>query len=692
MLCLPATYLCGDPVATTEYVVRFAELERVFYTTKRIAEEEDLCRCPREIFIQGHGDEPYLLGDNVGKSGKVWIAKRKDEQIYVKYMSSTKPENPVILVGSRRMLLREKFVLSLYKNSDIVPQFLTVVDPPQSVGNQAARCLDYVVAMESVGSHNLNQFISGGARMNLVTLVEIAISLVQILSEFHSRGFVHGKIHAANLVFSNAEKIAQTLTLVDLEKSVPFISGNNRRHVAESFFKHTRDYIRPGDAVYRSIFELEKSVASLSRRDDWFMMSEMLLQLFHVSVMGRKLSALSFHHVTVKVTDVIARRLDPEYSDAPIVLLDMFEYSKSLTFAEKPDYDYWARRLVRSQTIGRPVARDELVGVRLHYVKNYIDETDLIEGMMTENPTVLKCPPQSMDIVERPGSGPFELKGGKLSDNVWSAIRRTGEGLEGVIVKFTKKYWREKFVSEIFSDSSITPAVYSMKESSSTCAARLIIMETVGSIDLEEYRMSRQYMSRKLAGEIAIRGIEILRQFHSRGFVHGDIHMGNFSFKKSKGKDFVDSMRLIDLDRSVPFVDPVAKRHVRQRAYIPRDEKAHLTRLNKSMLSVYELKSFPNVRLSRRDDWFRFAEMMINVLILDNDLFKKIKLLSVRGGFLSPLSVGNILVAKRERELEDVPSVFDEFYKTAMELEFNQRPPYEEWMFKFTEYVQRLDE
>ena len=694
-------------VSTTEFVMKFAEMERVYHSSKRKTEEEDLCRPPREIRILGHGDEPYILEDPVGSSDHVWTARRRDERIFVKYISSRR-DGPTRFLGNRRNLLREKFVLSLYKDSDIVPQFLTVVAPP-GADTLTLRCLEYVVAMESAGHSNLAHLMSNSISvpMDISTLIDVAISAVQILAEFHSRGFVHGKILAENFVLVT-DKMASSLTLVDFEKSAPFINGNNRRHIAESTFGSIREFIRPAEADSKSIFELGKNSPSLSRRDDWFLLCELLLRLYEARIMPRlNLPAISADPAVsvVKVSDLISLRSDHEYTGAPSVLLDMFEYSKSLGFAERPDYEYWMRRLQRTRAmlIGDSAAisytgrifKDELVGVRFQFVNDYMRQVDSVEGMMIESHKqvhVPNCPPKNFHIVERPNdSAPFELKGGRLSDNVWSAIRTASGTLEGVIVKLTKKYWKEKFVLEMYSDSNVTPAIYSIRGASSECAARLIVMETAGSIDLEEYRMSQPYMSRRRAAEMAIRGIELLRQFHSRGFVHGDIHMGNFSFKKS-AKDFVESMRLIDLDRSAPFVDPVAKRHVRERAYVPRDEKTHLLRLNKSMLSVYELESYPNVRLSRRDDWFRFAEMMINVLILDNDLFKRIKQLSVKGGFLSPLSVGNVLVAKRERELVgEVPQVFVDFYTSAMDLRFDQRPPYEAWMFKFTEYLQTLD-
>ena len=103
----PVTLLGSDPLAllgvgTTEFVVKFSELERVAQTKKRRTEEEDLCRLPRQVYIQGHGDEPYVLGDLVGSSQHVWLATRgEDETIFIKYLSTQ----------SRRNLLSEKIVL-----------------------------------------------------------------------------------------------------------------------------------------------------------------------------------------------------------------------------------------------------------------------------------------------------------------------------------------------------------------------------------------------------------------------------------------------------------------------------------------------------------------------------------------------------------------------------------------------------
>lgn len=591
---------------------------------------------------------------------------------------------------------------------------MTVVEPPRGVPETVpSRCWDYVVAMENAGQYTLSNLMESGQHLELSTLLDIAVWLVQLLEEFHSRGFSHGKIHETNIVYFDVFKIGPSLAFVDLEKSIPFVCGTNRRHVTEtSIGLANRDLVRTEDAKYKSVYQLLKNFGScISRRDDWYMLAELLLKLHQATVLGRSLISDSIT-LPVKTSQVVSDRLERAYIGAPSVLLDMFEYSKTLGFSERPDYQYWFRRLVRTRAMasgesivyhGR-IVKDYLVGVRFHYARDYLSQVELVEEMMIashKSVSVQNCPPRHIHIVERPGDGsPFEVKGGRLSDNVWSAIRRKSGGqMEGVIIKVTRRYWKEKIILEIFSDSTLTPAIYSVSTgasgASSECAARMIVMETAGSMDLEEYKMTRPHITYRMAAELAIRAIELLRAFHSRGFVHGDIHMGNFSLKKSAiGKDFVESMRLLDLDRSVAFVDFSAKRHVRERAYIPRDEKAHVTRLNKSMLSVYELEKYPNIRLSRRDDWFRFAEMILNVLVSDNDLFKRIRELSVRIGTLSPLYTGNILVAKQEREVDNmnVPKIFADLYKSSMELAFDQRPPYEEWMHRFTEYLQFLDD
>jgi hypothetical protein len=404
----------------------------------------------------------------------------------------------------------------------------------------------------------------------------------------------------------------------------------------------------------------------------------------------------------IHLPSLIEYRKSGVYGDAPSIFTDLFEYSKLLQFSDRPDYEFWIGRfkelksiLVDFSTLVPPRFQDtrrHIDGVEWKYVSEYYARLeDWNERKITCD--CKNCPPKKFFVVERRGDVPFELHGGALAQCVRSAVRKvqspsdTAPKWEGVIVKVPRKYWKEKIVTEVYGDSGVTPIVYTADGVDSACAACMLIMETAGTFDLEEYRMQRPSVPVSAAVTVAIRAIEIMRKFHNRGFVHGDIHMGNFSFK------IFDSIKLIDFDRSVPFLDPISQRHVRPAYQQTRYDKDHLFRLNKAMLSVYELESIAAERavtLSRRDDWFRLAESLVNFFILDNDLFKLMREFAVEGR-KSPVDPQVIIRAKRERmqflDPGEFPEIFMDFYQATMKMEFEERPGYEYWLNQFRTFA-----
>jgi len=546
-------------------------------------------------------------------------------------------------------------------------------------------CSNHLIVMESVGDYNLRSIVRGDGRLAIM----IGITAIEILKQVHDVGFVHGKVRASNWVYFDPSDIAGSLSLIDFGRVSPFWSHTNNRHTP-SPYAGNRESVNGISARYRSIFEIEKIVPILSRRDDWFLLCEMLLELAVGSV-----PTPSSHPVAV--LPYITARMNAEYPGAPGVLVDMLEYAKMLDFSQRPDYEYWLGKLRAALVpLGAvpPLAISDgsLHGIEYGYVDEYWVRVDdwMKRGIVCE---CKNCPPRKFFVTERSGN-PFEIYGGPLGQCVRSAVRRVpvigsdGPGrLEGVIIKVPRKYWKEIIVADIYSDSGITPEVYTPSGVASACAACMIVMETAGSLDLEEYRMQRPSVSVSVALNVVIRAIELLKKFHLRGFVHGDIHMGNFSFKPGN----FDSLKLIDLDRSVPFVDPIGRRHVRHVHQVGRDETEHVFRLNRSMLSVFELESLADgrpVQLSRRDDWFRLAETMINFFVLDNDLFKLIQSYVVeRGGsrFAITVEPEDALRAKQERWDDEIPKIFFDFYKSTLMMGFTDRPPYELWQSRFVE-------
>ena len=155
-----------------------------------------------------------------------------------------------------------------------------------------------------------------------------------------------------------------------------------------------------------------------------------------------------------------------------------------------------------------------------------------------------------------------------------------------------------------------------------------------------------------------------MKKFHARGFVHGDIHLGNFVVQDD------DGLRLVDFDRSVPYVDVIGRRHVRPRRRMSYGDNRGRLKLDPTFLSVYELGG--STTLSRRDDWMRLAELLVNLVSRTDELWRE---------------DDDILESKRNREFGDIFFVFREFYESSLLMEFDERPKYEEWIEKFEELL-----
>ena len=82
------------------------------------------------------------------------------------------------------------------------------------------------------------------------------------------------------------------------------------------------------------------------------------------------------------------------------------------------------------------------------------------------------------------------------------------------------------------------------------CVSYSILMEKVGN---------QTFFGKSFPGNepllylIASRMLEIVLQLHDAGFVHGDLHMGNFVF--SDPKNIVETIRLIDFGKARTWLD-----------------------------------------------------------------------------------------------------------------------------------------
>ena len=235
---------------------------------------------------------------------------------------------------------------------------------------------------------------------------------------------------------------------------------------------------------------------------------------------------------------------------------------------------------------------------------------------------------------------------------------------------------RDMAALEVLSGSGIAPEPMKIVYSDSKCDSRMMVSAFAGERTLKNLKRNDKFSSNlSMMAQIAIRGLEILQVLHSKGIVHGDIHVENFVFFNDS--PIARTMKLIDFGRSVPYLVLSEDKfvHVADEA-APATFSPYYWTL--SLLSVYELESVAKQRshtMSRRDDVSRFAEMFL-VIMLDDQYEDR---------FVGK-DLEAIFAIKKEPK-EFLNSTFREFYEYSCKMNFDETPQYEVWISKFEKLV-----
>jgi hypothetical protein len=285
------------------------------------------------------------------------------------------------------------------------------------------------------------------------------------------------------------------------------------------------------------------------------------------------------------------------------------------------------------------------------------------------------CPEDSV-VYLKGEQRPHVMKGGKPwyhtpSGRLYEAVQPGTDGDDPVVVKLSdepKLYhsiWRDRAALQILKGSGVAPRVVPFSLTESFCDDIMVVMEHAGRFTLGDLQPGA--LSLDLLASIAVRGLVLLRELHKHGIVHGDIHWWNLVFSSEDA--IAPTLRLIDFGRARPFIDPVTKKHIQATLDDP-DKRLKWT---PSLQSVYELRGSD---ISRRDDVFRFAELLINLVKGDSEIVHG----TAKDG---SATVPEAYSSKINRSLSEVHSTFAQFYHDSMKLAFDQRPDYEGAIEKF---------
>ena len=183
------------------------------------------------------------------------------------------------------------------------------------------------------------------------------------------------------------------------------------------------------------------------------------------------------------------------------------------------------------------------------------------------------------------------------------------------------------------------------------CRRRMLVTHT---LPFSRSLGSLTSVSVRTLGKLAAKGLTLLKAVHAKGFVHGAIGGKSFRVNKISGK-------MIITDFSCAF--PWKGTPLRPSFYAE-------PLMNKS---VFELEG--NVP-ARRDDIFRFAELLLRVsgdrqfiMEVDSD---------------PSLSSADAARLKRDRyAIPSTPHAFAAFYRDTLELTPNDEPRYDDWISTF---------
>lgn len=320
--------------------------------------------------------------------------------------------------------------------------------------------------------------------------------------------------------------------------------------------------------------------------------------------------------------------------------------------------------------------------VRYPLVKRYEDALAALENAastLRQSDGDDDCPPVKISIQNRyfdvdieqtrliaGGSGTLVLAYGDKY-----AVKTIGRSSSALVEELFRN---EKAMMQVSFDDAIIPTlfrvnIFKTRGLSEFCESRFIVTRR-GGLSLRDSLVSEDIIQNpKIVFLYGLHGLEILRKLHQLGFVHGDIHASNFLIGAG-------GLRLIDYGMSLPYVDEYGT-HISEQAITG----FTLENASYAHLSVWHLESdhLATYRQTRRDDLYRFAEMLYGLAV--PEYARDLSDVGFEAGFLE--DVDRVVRFKRLYLHRRGPRVFCDFIKYASELSYEEEPDYATWIFKF---------
>ena len=295
----------------------------------------------KKIFIDN-----YELINKIGSGsfGEVYMARNKiDKQMYAAKIEESKEKN------------RLKSEYNIYKkiNKD------NRISGIPKVNNFIQTSEYNILIMEMLGPSLESKFDTNDRKISLQCLFKVGLDMLELIRNFHRRGFIHRDIKPNNFLF-NYQK---PLKVCDEIKPInPNLNPNLNQNVDDKLipldklyimdFGLSKPYVVNGEHIDikfdRSLIGTARYCSlnihwgiEPSRRDDLESIAYILIYLFKGSLPWQGLKKDKNKNQVEKIGDKkLTTQTEDLCKDMPDCFRLFLDYSRKLKFEQKPDYDY----------------------------------------------------------------------------------------------------------------------------------------------------------------------------------------------------------------------------------------------------------------------------------------------------------------------------------------------------------------